>query len=432
SYGHIHFVMPVLAVLLVGSIGTYVIVTHAQTVSCNTYTYSQGHNDQVTSNNPYTKGGGTAPICTNYVQKILNGLYEASADTKNGAWQQPTYAGFATYANTTYGAGTGYTTSTSSGANTTQGGQQEKLGTFGVVTTDRVKALQAFFVNTPGTITTAGEVSASTWTLLCGIGLHMPNPNPSHYWEQEALGAAKHSGCTNQAMPKRNPNIPIPSVPGGGTVGGAPTTGLSCNYRDDIWSGDASKVKYSITDLSSKNGNPASFSVKQNATKGTTEVVAYPDVQCILTAAIPSNLTSSFKITPPASPTGLDYEFAYDLWINTAAGIKSSNPWANNQEVMIWTYNNGQRPGGSVEGTLPDGSKVWGENTTTNGVGPVSVVLPQNETSGTVNISNLISELRSKGYINNSDTGIDDVEYGIEAPYGGGQTFTVNSLSVTE
>jgi len=250
-------------------------------------------------------------------------------------------------------------------------------------------------------------------------------------------GTPTISGVPSNA-PSTAPSIsPAPSA--STTVSHAPSariipvSNINCGYRDDTWDpGDAATVGYTITDLSSKNGNPASFSVKLNAKAGTTRVVAYPNVQCILTSLIPSNLTSSFNITPPANSSGLDYEFAYDFWINTATAINSSNPWLGNQEIMIWTYNNGQRPAGSVEGTLSDGSQVWGEGSTTNGVGPVSVVLPHNETSGTVNLSSILSELRSKGYINNADTGIDDVEYGIEAPDGGGQTFTVNSLSVTE
>jgi hypothetical protein len=62
----------------------------------------------------------------------------------------------------------------------------------------------------------------------------------------------------------------------------------------------------------------------------------------------------------------------------------------------------------------------------------VSIVLPQNKTVGSVNISSLVSELKSLGYVNSTYNGILDVEYGIEATYGGGRTFTVNSLSVSE
>jgi hypothetical protein len=212
-----------------------------------------------------------------------------------------------------------------------------------------------------------------------------------------------------------------------------PASAISCTYRDNTWDpGDASSLDYTVTDLSSKDGNPASFSVKLNAKAGTTRVVAYPDAQCILTESIPANLTSSYNITPPTSPSSMDYEFAYDFWINTATAIKSSDPWGNNQEIMIWTYNHGQTPSGKVEATLSDGSKVWGAGTTTNGASTISIVLPENETSGTVDLASILSELRTKGLINSADTGIDDVEYGIEAPYGAGQTFTVNSFSVAD
>jgi hypothetical protein len=81
-----------------------------------------------------------------------------------------------------------------------------------------------------------------------------------------------------------------------------------------------------------------------------------------------------------------------------------------------------------LDATLSDGSKVWvsGDNKT----GTVWVVLPKNETIGTVDIASIVSKLKSLGYITSADTGILDVEYGIEAPYGGGQTFKVNGFSV--
>lgn len=180
--------------------------------------------------------------------------------------------------------------------------------------------------------------------------------------------------------------------------------------------------------MQAANGDLASYTVVLNADQGTTEVVGYPSEQCILYSAIPSSLTSSFAITPPASSGGLDYEYAYDIWLTTAQAATSSN-WNNDLELMIWTYVNGQTPAGSLVSTLSDGSKVWvrGDNTT----GTVSVELPRNETSSTVNIASVIGQLTALGDINAADTGILDVEYGIEAPYGGGQTFKVNAFSVT-
>jgi Glycosyl hydrolase family 12 len=207
-----------------------------------------------------------------------------------------------------------------------------------------------------------------------------------------------------------------------------PTGNVSCDYRDNTWSGDASSVGYSIQDISATNGDLASFTIILNANPGTTEVVGGPDDQCILYSALPSTLTSSFNVTPPADSGGLDYEYDYDIWLTTAQDATSAN-WNNDLELMIWTYVNGQTPLGSVVATLSDGSKVWfsGNNTT----GTVSVVLPSNETSDTINIASLISQLQALGYVTTADNGILDVEYGIEAPYGGGQTFRVNAFSVT-
>lgn len=204
-----------------------------------------------------------------------------------------------------------------------------------------------------------------------------------------------------------------------------------CNYNEDTWSGGASSVGYTVTHLSSNAGNPSSFSVKINADADNTEVVGYPDTKCVLYAALPVNLNSSFSITPPASAKGLNYEYAYDIWLTTASRATAYN-WDGDLELMIWNYTVNQKPAGYYSNgyrtTLSDGSKVYvdGDNTT----GIVSVVMPSNLTSGNVNIAKLVHKLQSLGYVSSSYDGILDVEYGVEAPYGGGQTFTVNSFSL--
>ena len=204
---------------------------------------------------------------------------------------------------------------------------------------------------------------------------------------------------------------------------------MSCDYNPDTWSGDASSVGYTVVKTQSANGDLASYTVVLNARKGTTEVVGYPSVQCLIYAAVPSTLTSSFDIAPPRDSDGLDYEYAFDIWLTTASAATSYN-WNNDLELMIWTYVHGQVPAGSVVATLPDGSKVWvaGNNTT----GTVSVVLPKNKTIGSVDIAGIISQLKQLGYVRSADTGILDVEYGIEAPYGGGSTFEVRAFSVSK
>jgi hypothetical protein len=264
-------------------------------------------------------------------------------------------------------------------------------------------------------------------------------------WRAVVAASRKHhpvpggpmSAPSSPAPSSPAPSTPAPSSPapptptpppGPGGIPSVPTGNVSCNYQTDTWSGDASNVGYSARETQATNGNLASFGVVLNANRGTTEVVGYPSDQCITYRALPSTLTSSFHVTPPANSSGLDYEYAYDIWLTTASAAASNN-WSNDLELMIWNYVNGQVPAGSVAGRLSDGSKVWvaGNNST----GIVSVVLPKNETSGTVDIASIISQLKARGYVTSADNGILDVEYGIEAPYGGGQTFKVSAFSVT-
>jgi hypothetical protein len=188
-------------------------------------------------------------------------------------------------------------------------------------------------------------------------------------------------------------------------------------------------VSYSVQKISGNDGKTASFSVRLNANRGTTEVVGYPSDQCLIYSALPGSLTSSYAVTPPANSSGLDYEFAYDIWLTSASAATNSN-WNNDLELMIWTYVNGQRPAGSKVASLRDGSAVWFDGTKGSNNSIVSVVLPSNTTRGTVDIARIVGQLKALGYVPSSDNGILDVEYGIEAPYGGGNTFAVNALSV--
>jgi hypothetical protein len=251
-------------------------------------------------------------------------------------------------------------------------------------------------------------------------------PAPSSPAPSASAPSSPTSSSPAPSSPPSSP--PAPPGPVESPITSVPTGNVTCKYGPDTWSGDASGVGYSVREIQAANGDLASFAVALNANKGTTEVVGYPSDQCLIYSALPSTLTSSFDVTPPANSSGLDYEYAYDIWLTTAAAA-SSNNWNNDLELMIWTYVNGQVPAGSQVSTLSDGSKVWvgGNNTT----GTVSVVLPKNETIGTVDIASIVSQLKGLGYVTSADNGILDVEYGIEAPYGGGQTFAVNGFSVS-
>jgi Glycosyl hydrolase family 12 len=240
---------------------------------------------------------------------------------------------------------------------------------------------------------------------------HSPSPSPSH--------SRAHARRSRSPSPTSSSPPPPPVAAGS----------YSCNYQTDTWSGDASSVGYSVQKISSRDGKTASFAVKLNANHGTTEVVGYPSDQCLIYSALPSSLKSSYHVTPPGNSSGLDYEFAYDIWLTSASAARNNN-WDNDLELMIWTYNHGQRPAGSRVTSLSDGSAVWFDGNKGSNNSTVSVVLRSNSTSGTIDITGIVAQLKSRGYIPSSDDGILDVEYGIEAPYGGGNTFSVNSLTV--
>lgn len=262
-------------------------------------------------------------------------------------------------------------------------------------------------------VTCTGQQVQISWQGTIG-----PNPTPST--------------TTPAPTPSVTTPAPTPSVSTSTPPPGPVTAGnVSCNYGDDTWSGDASSVGYQVHNLSHANGNLASWSDTINANPGTTEVVGYPSDQCLMYEVIPSTWTSSFSQTPPSGGSNLDYEFAYDIWLASTAQVTMTNPtWNPDLELMIWTYVHGQVPAGSPVATLADGSIVWTAGG--NEIGTVTVVLPQNETSGTVNIGSIITQLKAQNLISNTDrTGALDTEYGVEAPYGGGQTFTVNGFSVT-
>lgn len=317
--GHIHLILPIITVLAVGAIGTYVLtMTNAQTASCNTYHYSQGN--PVVSNNT-TKRTGSAVICTGYIQKILNGLYQASAASDSGV-----YSGFAAYANTTYKAGSQYITT---------------LGTYDTSTTNRVKALQHYYAITAGY--TSGTVGAQTWTLLCGIGLHMPDPTSSHYWEQEALGAAKHSGCTNEAVPIKA----SASGGGSGSSGGSGGGGTVSSCTKPSWSGSNAEdtdplgngLWWINNDAWSGSHGPqtlyvcsqSSWYAVSNQTNNGGQVETYPDSEYDVggrdtpskkTISQWNAITSTFSEKYPSAGS---WDAGYDLWTNN---------WTN--ETMIW------------------------------------------------------------------------------------------------
>ncbi len=133
-----------------------------------------------------------------------------------------------------------------------------------------------------------------------------------------------------------------------------------------------------------------------------------------------SSATSSFN---ESNPSGGNWESAYDIWLN-GSGI----------EVMAWTYVSGNvGPLGSPVGTVSLDGNTWTLYAGNNGSNPTySFVRSGNETSGTVNILDLLKYLENtKGYFSNPT--LSTIQYGweISGTNSVQENFTINNYSAS-
>jgi len=133
-----------------------------------------------------------------------------------------------------------------------------------------------------------------------------------------------------------------------------------------------------------------------------------------------SSATSSFN---ESNPSGGNWESAYDIWLN-GSGI----------EVMVWTDVSGNvGPLGSSVGTVTLDGNTWTLFAGNNGSNPTySFVRSANETSGTVNILDLLKYLENtKGYFSNPT--LSTIQYGweISGTNNAQENFTINNYSAS-
>jgi hypothetical protein len=183
--GHVHFVAPVLVIVAVGAIGTYVYSqTHAQTTACNTRTFAAS-----------TK----SDTCVQYIQQMLNGIYarNVGADPSNSI--------------TGLGKDTSY-------AKLTQGSYKSDLllvnNQFGKVssvydsaTTNQVTIFQKYAaahmatptptpgVKTPPVVapTPTGTVDAATWQQLCTNAVNLQLSSDGHTLAGRDIAVKTHT-----------------------------------------------------------------------------------------------------------------------------------------------------------------------------------------------------------------------------------------------
>jgi hypothetical protein len=121
------------------------------------------------------------------------------------------------------------------------------------------------------------------------------------------------------------------------------------------------------------------------------------------------SLTSEFRVSNPPAGSGLDYEFAYDIWLNGYGGGKHT-------EMMIWTYNDGQRPAGSeLPGTIDIGGhqfEVWVDG---GGGYIVTFEAVNNYTAGNTDLLPFLSYAASHGWLyDRMQTPLWQIDYGVE------------------
>jgi hypothetical protein len=208
-------------------------------------------------------------------------------------------------------------------------------------------------------------------------------------------------------VPRRPPPVPLRRQYG------SCTSGSYTIYNDEWGSGHGSQTLW-VNGYS----NWGVYST-QPSTSG---VKAYPDASISVGKALNSlsRVSSSFSETMPGSG---NFESAYDIWLNSSS-----------YEVMIWTDTVGNvAPAGSSIGTVTLDGNTWVAYAGTNNANPVySFRRTSNESSGTVNILDLLKWLEnSKGYFSNPT--LSRVQYGFEISGTGNvqENFAMNSYSTS-
>jgi len=132
------------------------------------------------------------------------------------------------------------------------------------------------------------------------------------------------------------------------------------------------------------------------------------------------SITSTFAETSPR--IGI-YNWAYDIWINGVA-----RPGCT--EIMIWTDNFNQVPGGKYEQDVTFGSQTY-KAYRNPGSGYIAFVATTNLTSGTVNLLEIMKWTMAKGWLSSKST-LNQICFGVEivSTADADATFQVNAFAI--
>jgi hypothetical protein len=254
-------------------------------------------------------------------------------------------------------------------------------------------------------------------------GPALPSPSPA--------GTSSPTASPSPTATPASPT-PTPTSAGGGGGGGAcanPEFTTSAQFglwnlspyfvANDMWNAGAGSVSQTLSACSFSD-----WDVTATASGGG-GVLTYPDSHLDVpnTPQISSlsSVTSTFADTNPNKGT---YEDAYDIWLNGVA-----DPSAGSDELMIWTDNHGQTPGGSPMATVTIGGQKW---TAWKGNGNyMAFVANSDVSSGSLNLLAFFRWVIAKGWMP-ADSTLNQVDYGVEicSTGGGPATFSFSNFSV--
>jgi Glycosyl hydrolase family 12 len=220
------------------------------------------------------------------------------------------------------------------------------------------------------------------------------------------------SGCTSHPR-TTTPSVPThecskPNYDTGAYLGHDPY-GPNYQILNDVWNPiSISQTLYTC--------NFDSFYVDANVHDKGGAVQSYPSSQYTFTKPVAidmfSSLSSEYRFSNPPSGVGLIYEAAYDIWIDGYGGN-------DHTELMIWTYNHGQRPAGrQLPGTVDMGGQtfsVWEGGAIGQGGDIVTFEPTDNTTSGKVNLLSFLDYTADKGWMKSGlSTPLWQVDFGAE------------------
>jgi hypothetical protein len=138
------------------------------------------------------------------------------------------------------------------------------------------------------------------------------------------------------------------------------------------------------------------------------------------------SITSQFSDIPPG--VGSNYgiwEFEYDIWLNGLADSSST-------EVMIWTYNDGQAPSGSLSGQFTDAGHTYDVYHSSPPHQYIAFVDRRNNLSGSVDLLDFFNYVISRNWIPRSST-LYQICNGVElvSTNSRSEKFTINNFSIS-